>query len=160
MEKPFNKRSFEHEFMTIKPTILCDQEAHERACEERAIRMGIMTDKTYQIVENLEPSKDDHVWLFVPSRTSKRSIQNMADTCSSRLVRFFVRMRCLTKYIYSDRFDVAYHLNDEGHYYILPDGVIHELHVRVITPEQNPGVLEFVRAQTVVAHVPTATHGA
>lgn len=144
--------------MHIQPPIpLTPYEAHELACEDNAVRLGIIADRTYTSVPNplVEPSDSDHVWLFIPARTSKRSIQNLADTCGSKFVRFFVRVRCLTKYIFSDK-DVAFHLNADGQYYMLRLGTFSELQVHVVTPEQNPAVLEFVRAHTTVPHVPAA----
>ena len=152
-----NKRSFEREPMNIQPPILTPLETHELACEDNAVRVGIMTDRTYKMVPNplVEPSDNDHVWLFIPARTSKRSIQNLADTCGSKLVRFFVRVRCLAKYVFSDK-DFAFHLNADGRYYMLTLGTISELQVHVVTPEQNPAVLEFVRAHRLVPPVPAA----
>lgn len=141
--------------------IVSPAEAYERACEDRAVQMGIMTDRTtYLTVPSPLPasvSDDDHVWLFVPARTSKRSIRHLAETCGSPIVRFFVRVRCLSKYMFSGKFDVAYHLNDEGRYFLLPTGTFADLQVHVVNPEQNPAVLELVRALRVVPHGLAAT---
>ncbi len=132
-------------------------EDYEALCEDRAVRMGINNDRTFLTVPTPLPdvADEDHVWLFIPARTSKRSIRNLAETCGSQFVRFYVRVRCLLKYIYS-HFDVAYHLNDDGRYYILPVGTFFDLQVHVVKPAQNPAVLEYVRAQRVVPHVPVA----
>ena len=124
-------------------------------CEDNAVRMGIMVDREFTFIRpspsEVEPGAYEHVWLFVPARTSKRSIERLADSCGSRLVRFFVTVRCLTKYIYSDQFDVAYHLNEDGgRYFTLQRGTLTEFQIQIISPEQNPAVLELVRAQRIV----------
>lgn len=133
---------------------------YEIMCEDNAVRMGIMVDRDFTFIRSrpseVEPGEDEHVWLFVPARTSKRSIERLADSCGSRLVRFFVTVRCLAKYIYSDKFDVAYHLNADGRFFTLQRGTLAELQIQIISPEQNPAVLEFVRAQRIVPHVPSA----
>ena len=117
-----NKRTFEREIMHIQPPQNDNISArrNEHACEEKAVQMGIVTDRTYATVPSpLSTVTDaDHVWLFVPARTSKRSLQNLAETCGSHMVRFYVRVRCLINYIFSDM-DVAYQLNDDGRYYML-----------------------------------------
>lgn len=140
---------------------------YEAQCENNAVHMGILTDRDFVFIrphpDELEPREDEHVWLFVPARTSKRSIERLTEAVGSRLVRFYVTVRCLSKYIFSDR-DVVYHLNADGQYYVFPSsGLFRDLQVRIVTPERNPEVLECVRAHLVgplyaPAVVPDASH--
>ncbi len=159
-----NKRSFEREIVrTQTPNPPTPSEIHERECEDRAVRMGIMTDRpTYQTFPSplQKPNDGDSVWLFIPARTSKRSIQNLADTCGEPLVCFYIRARCLSKYVFSNM-DVAFHFEfSETTYYMLPVGTFSELQVHVLNPEQNPAALQFAKAQMVVPLVPTGEHDA
>lgn len=154
-----NKRTLEREIIHIQPP-QPDSNHYEHASEERAVQMGIVTDRLYLTVPSPLSTVTDaeHVWLFVPARTSKRSLQNLAETCGSQLVRFYVRVRCLLKYIHSSM-DVAYQLNEDGRYYMLQSGTFTDLQVHVVSPEQNPEVLQFVRAQRVVPPVRIAEPG-
>ncbi len=85
------------------------------------------------------------MWLFVPVRTSRRSIEQLADSLEG-IPRFFVRVRCLTKYIFSDRFDVAFDLANFK-YYLLPAGTFGSN--LVLKVDRNPAILEFVRTHHV-----------
>jgi hypothetical protein len=116
----------------------------ERAAEERAMQLGIVVDRNFQTFID-DPEAKEHVWLFVPVRTSRRSIEQLADTLEG-IPRFFVRVRCLVKYIFSDRFDVAFDLANHK-YYLLPAGTFGpNLILRV---DRNPAVLEFVRTHRI-----------
>lgn len=137
---------------------------HEAACEENAVKIGIMSDRDFSWVRanptELEPRDDEHVWLFVPARTSKRSIVRIANECGSRLVRFFLTVRCLSNYIFSD-LDVVFHLNiSDARSYLLPAGSLSELQVHTVSPEGNQEVLRYVLAQRVVPPVPAAEFAA
>lgn len=159
-----NKRTLEREIIHIQPPQPENnsrREREEHTSDDKAVRLGIVTDRTYVTMPSplsTVSADADHVWLFIPARTSKRSLQNLAETCGSQLVRFYVRVRCLINYVYSDM-DVAYQLNDDGRYYMLPSGTFADLQVHVVSPEQNPEVLRYVRAQTVVPPVPIAEPG-
>jgi hypothetical protein len=116
----------------------------ERAAEERAMQLGIVVDRNFQTFID-DPEAKEHVWLFVPVRTSRRSIEQLADTLEG-IPRFFVRVRCLVKYIFSDRFDVAFDLANHK-YYLLPAGTFGpNLVLRV---DRNPAVLEFVQTHRI-----------
>lgn len=130
-----------------------DAAAYEIATEERAVQLGIVFDRPY-VVTNVEGAATDGqtVWLFVPVRTSKRSIANFADSMEG-VPRFLVRVRCLTKYIYSDKFDVAFNLTDGGAYYLLPINTFGpNIELRI---DRNPAILEFVRAQHIQSMDPS-----
>lgn len=115
----------------------------ERAAEERAVQLGILVDRDFQTF--IEDDATEHVWLFVPVRTSRRSIERLANSLEG-VPRFYVRIRCLVKYVYSDRFDVAFDLANHK-YYLLPMGTFGpNLELRI---DRNPGILEFVRAQRI-----------
>jgi hypothetical protein len=108
------------------------------------VQLGIVVDRNFQTFID-DPEATKHVWLFVPVRTSRRSIERLADSLEG-IPRFFVRVRCLVKYIYSDRFDVAFDLADHR-YYLLPAGTTGQtLELRI---DQNPAILEFVRTQCI-----------
>lgn len=154
-----SKREFERTPSIQNNTNERPSKEYEIMCEDNAVRMGIVVDRDFMFTRSspseAEPGEDEHVWLFVPARTSKRSIERLAESCGSKIVRFFVTVRCLGKYMFSDKFDVAYHLNADGQFFILSRGAIHDLRIQIVTPEQNPAALQFVRAQRVVPHVPT-----
>jgi hypothetical protein len=137
------KRSLENENGTTTSPI-DDPSAPERAAEERAVQLGIVVDREFVTFID-DPTSTEHVWLFVPVRTSRRSIERLADSLEG-IPRFYVRVRCLVKYVYSDKFDVAFNLA-EHRYYLLPAGTFGtNLELRV---DQNPAILEFVRAQRI-----------
>lgn len=136
------KRSFERDYP--QPRQIDDESAPERAAEEHAVQLGIVVDRNFQTFID-DPDATEHVWLFVPVRTSRRSIEQLANSLEG-IPRFFVRVRCLVKYVFSDKFDVAFDLADHR-YYLFPAGTFGpNLVLRV---DRNPAILEFVRTHHV-----------
>lgn len=138
-----SKRSLERTPNT-DPNEIRDSFRPERAAEERAVQLGIVVDRNFQTFID-DPDATEHAWLFVPVRTSRRSIEQLADSLEG-IPRFFVRVRCLVKYIFSDRFDVAFDLADHR-YYLLPAGTFGPN--LVLKVDRNPAILEFVRTRHV-----------
>ncbi len=107
--------------------------------EGRCVSYGILHD--YPAILNIDSDvteDSDKLWMYLPRRTSKRSIVAAASSFTEkqfRVARFLV-VRCTWKYIHSS-YDIAWNLS-ESVFYILPPGTFACLEiVKIKSVEEN-----------------------
>lgn len=116
--------------------------------EERCVSHGILYD--YPAILNIDSDiteDSDKLWMYLPRRTSKRSIVAAASSFTEkqfRVARFLV-IRCTWKYIHSS-YDIAWNLSDSI-FYILPPGTFGRLEiVKINSVEENEKVKQLFQS--------------